>query len=132
MQQSDGSFEKQPGPTVEPVHLQVVCQRLWKNHQTRWEQLPPAQRIITEADLDKFEDVDKALAEYYEEKVAEIASKHQVREREVREWFDGSLITPRGSRGQVRLDETNLNVDAIRDLVNVHLVREATWRESLG
>ena len=128
VRQSDGSFVKQPGPTVEPVHLQVVCQRLWKNHQTRWEQLPPAQRIITERDLDEFEDVDSALAGYYEEKVAEIASKHQVRERELREWFDCSLITPRGSRGQVRLDETNLNVDAISDLVNVHLVREATRR----
>lgn len=128
VQQSDGSFVKQPGPTVEPVHLQVVCQRLWKNHQTRWEKLPSAQRKITEPDLDEFEDVDSALAGYYEEQVAEIASKHQVRERELREWFDCSLITPRGSRGQVLLAETNLNVDAIRDLVKVYLVREATRR----
>ena len=26
---------------VEPVQLQVVCQRLWENHQTQWEELPP-------------------------------------------------------------------------------------------
>jgi WD40 repeat protein len=134
VQQPDGSFVEQTGPHVEPVQLQVVCQRLWENHQTQWEKLPPAERQITEHDLEEFGDVNSALAQYYADRVAAVARDTQVPERELREWFDRHLITSRGIRGQVLLGETKLDEKAIQALVDTHLVRRdkrhgATWFE---
>ena len=134
VQQPDGSFMEQTGPFLEPVQLQVVCQRLWENHQTQWEDLTPADRKITEEDLKEFGDVNNALAQYYADKVAAVARDANVPERELREWFDRRLITSRGIRGQVLLGETKLDEKAIHALVDAHLVREdkrhgATWFE---
>jgi len=58
------------GLYVEPVHLQVVCRRLW-------ERLPADDREIGEEDIEAIGDVDSALAGYYGERVADIAEKTQ-------------------------------------------------------
>ena len=54
VQQVDGSLTPEVGPTVEPVHLQVVCQRLWN-------QMPADRRVVGFEDLRGYGDVNKAL-----------------------------------------------------------------------
>ncbi|MGH2522793.1 MAG: hypothetical protein ACRDH2_09860, partial [Anaerolineales bacterium] len=130
VQRPDGKLDKQPGPYVEPVQLQVVCYRLWAG-------LPPSVRQIVEADLESVGDVDRSLADYYAERVRAIAVETGVSERAIREWFDTQLITGQGIRGQVLMEQgqsAGLDNRAIRRLENAHLVRGeqrrgATWFE---
>jgi WD40 repeat protein len=119
-----------PGPHVEPVQLQVVCLSLWEKLR------PEPGRTIGIEDLDVLGDVDNALMAYYDGKVAEVAAAREVREREVRDWFDRYLITVQGRRGQVLQGDPSQTVPdkVVADLVNAHLVREdkragATWFE---
>ena len=125
-----GATEHQLGPYVEPVQLQVVCYRLW-------EKLPGNAMQITAVQVEGTGDVDSALADYYSERVAQIAVKTAVKERVLREWFDRRLITESGIRGQVMVGSEStkdLNDAAIQALVDVHLIRGeerrgVTWLE---
>ncbi|MGH2521863.1 MAG: hypothetical protein ACRDH2_05090, partial [Anaerolineales bacterium] len=129
VQRFDGTMEEQLGPHVEPVQLQVVCHRLWKN-------LAPDASRITEADLKSVGNVDTALAEYYAGCVA-AAVATGVTERAIREWVDRRLITDLGLRGQVLMGperSEGLDNRAISSLEDAHLVRAekrggATWFE---
>ena len=129
LQGPEGTIEEL-GLYVEPVHLQVVCHRLW-------ERLPADDREIEEEDIEAIGDVDSALAGYYVERVEAIAGETGVRERAIREWFDHQLITAQGIRGQVLQDyerSQGLENRAIARLVDAHLVRAeqrrgATWFE---
>ncbi|MGH2520984.1 MAG: hypothetical protein ACRDH2_00640, partial [Anaerolineales bacterium] len=130
VQRLDGTMEEQPGPHVEPVQLQVVCYRLWEN-------LAPDDREITEDDLAAVGDVDTALAEYYAGRVAAAAEATKVRERAIREWVDGQLITDQGTRGQVLMGagkSEGLDNRVVSFLESAHLLRSekrggATWFE---
>jgi len=130
VQNPDGSMEEQPGPYVEPVQLQVVCFRLWQN-------LAPDDVEISLEDVAKVGDVGKSLAEYYAERVAEIASRSETKERLVRAWFDEALITENGIRSQVLMQpdaSSGLPNQTIRMLQDSHLVRSekrrgTTWFE---
>lgn len=130
IQRPGGTTEERLGLYVEPVQLQVVCRRLW-------ETLPPDATQIREADVEKVGDVDRALSDYYAERVAAIARQTGVGERAIREWFDHHLITTQGIRGQVLQgpnESQGLDNRAIRSLVDAHLVRAeerrgATWFE---
>ena len=146
VQGPDGKAVEQPGPYVEPVQLQVVCLRLWREWVAK---RAPDSLIITEADLGAVDNVGDALRAYYDERVADTAAtvpegeaappppQLAARERAVREWFDRHLITPEGIRGQVlqgfQTTEGLANND-IRRLVNAYLVRSErrggrTWYE---
>jgi hypothetical protein len=82
------------GPYIEPVQLQVVCERLWER--------PRADAMrITEADVQEVGDIDSALASYYTDKVQAIATETGADERAIRTWFDRALITEQGLRAQV-------------------------------
>src|SRR5262249_21210792 len=125
-----GDTEEQLGPYIEPVQLQVVCDRLWQK-------LPEDNHEIGEDDLGEGGDVDSALAGYYAEKVAKTSRSTGVPERAIREWFDQQLITEQGIRGQVLQEQhrsRGLENKAIQSLVDAHLVRSerrrgATWYE---
>ncbi len=130
VQQSDGSFAEETGLYVEPVQLQVVCRRLW-------DAMPVEDRSIDAVDLERFGDVNEALAGYYSESVARVAGGETVRERVVRRWFDDRLITAGGIRGQVLRgagDSEGLANEFVDQLLDSHLVRAeqrtgATWYE---
>ena len=114
-----GVAEQQLGLYIEPVQLQVVCFRLW-------EKLDPNVKEITAEQVTGSGDVDSALADYFAERVAQIAAQSGVKERVIREWFDRRLITESGIRSQVMQGSENsreLNEQAIQLLVNVHLIR---------
>jgi WD40 repeat protein len=130
VQQPDGSFVEQTGHHVEPVQLQVVCHRLW-------DAMPEDDLSIEEEDLERFGNVNKALADYYANAVARIAGGDFGRERAVRDWVGERLITPGGIRGQVlkgARESDGLDNDLIEQLRASHLVRAekragATWYE---
>lgn len=83
------------GQFVEPVQLQVVCYQLWENLQGQ----PLGQ--ISQENLEQLGDVDEALAEFYEQAVAEVVDQTDVSQIELRNWFEEQLITEAGTRGTV-------------------------------
>ena len=98
-------FRETHGEFVEPVQLQVVCQSLWENLPSEWKSGPNASsdgsRLITAEYIERFGDVDDALARYYDRSVerAAAASEGRIGEGELRRWFGTALITPTGTRG---------------------------------
>jgi len=98
-------FRETRGEFVEPVQLQVVCQSLWENLPAEWKIGPNASsdgsRLITADYIERFGDVDNALACYYDRSVerAAAASEERIGEGELRRWFGTALITPTGTRG---------------------------------
>ena len=98
-------FRETRGEFVEPVQLQVVCQSLWENLPSEWKNGPNASsdgsRLITAEYIERFGDVDNALACYYDRSVerATAASEGRIGEGELRRWFGTALITPTGTRG---------------------------------
>ncbi len=80
---------------IEPMHLQVVCRRLW-------ERMPDDDLSIDGVDIDQFAGVTTSLAEYYATSVAAIARQFQISERAIRDWFQKELITASQTRGQVQ------------------------------
>jgi WD40 repeat protein len=129
VQRPDGAADE-PGPYVEPVQLQVVCRRLW-------ERLPAGATEIQNSDVEAVGDVDSALADYYVERVREIAGQTGASEDVIRDWFDRQLITEQGFRAQVlqgpAADEET-DEEVVRLLEDAHLVRGeqrrgATWYE---
>jgi hypothetical protein len=128
VQRPDGTSEKRPGPYVEPVHLQVVCHRLW-------ERRPAGTAAINASQIDPTGgDVDAALAAYYADWVRTIAKGDRSHERAIRDWFEESLITEHGTRGQVLLTpgtSQGLANELIQALVKeAHLLRAEARRGS--
>jgi Protein of unknown function (DUF1236)/FHA domain len=125
-----GNIERRAGPYVEPVVLQVVCERLW-------DRLPPNSDEITSEHVRTIGSVDTALSDYYAEKLAGIAAETSVTERTIRVWFERQLITEQGTRGQVMQEpgrSRGLDNRVIAKLVDAHLVRAeqrlgTTWFE---
>jgi len=134
-----GQEELQPGQYVEPVQLQVVCYGLWANLPVQDDSVALASPPTIELeDLQKFGDVDSALAGYY------TAAIHRVRdwpglnvsERQLRDWFSNQLITADETRGLVRAgDETDgtggLPNAAVRLLADQFLIRAESRAGSL-
>ena len=126
----DASLEERRGPHVEPVHLQVVCFRLWQN-------LAPDDMEISIEDIEGVGDVNQSLGDYYAEQVAEAAGELDISERSIRDWFENQLITKHGIRSQVIMEPGSsggLSNDAIRQLQDAYLVRAekrrgVTWFE---
>lgn len=130
LQKLDGSVEDRLGISVEPVQLQVVCYNLW-------ERLPPEVEQITLSEIEALGDVDQALGDYYSTQVAAVAQHMQTPERNLRRWFDKTLITPSGIRNQVLLEQSagqGIDNETIYRLEDAHLVRlesvrNRTWVE---
>jgi hypothetical protein len=131
VQQPDGTRRLEAGLHVEPVQLQVVCERLWRQAQERGES-----QVGVDA-LKEVGTVDEALAGYFAEKVEAIADPPDVPEWRIRHWFDHQLITAQGIRGQVMRgvgQSQGLENDVIEDLMDAYLVRQerrrgVTWYE---
>jgi WD40 repeat protein len=119
------------GPNVEPVQLQVVCSQLWEN-------LPEqADQRIDAEDVREYGNVDRALINFYESAVAQVAQQTTLQERDLRHWFDRQLITPMQTRGLVLRSEKdtaglpNPAVDLLerRHLISSDVRAGARWYE---
>jgi FHA domain len=124
-----GEPEEQLGPYIEPVQLQVVCQRLWSA-------IPVGGSEIGEDAIEDLGDVDSALAAYYGERVKAAAAITGVSERFIRDWIENQLITGE-FRGQVQKGANltfELDNKVIEELANAYLIRAEqrrglTWIE---
>jgi hypothetical protein len=116
---------------VEPLHLQIVCSRLWQ-------ELPDGTPVISKDMADTRGDVERALANYYDRSIQEIAKAHGVVEGLLRTGFERAFITD-GNRAPVRLikgrSAGDLDGKYIPDLEKFHLIRltfsgdDASWYE---
>jgi hypothetical protein len=114
-----GEKVKVTGTSVEPVQLQVVCRRLWEAPRS-----DPGR--ISLQDVTNLGSVDNALADFYDENIAGVATNSGKSERELREWIETQLITPQGFRNQViqeAVDEQGIDPITINLLTRVYLVR---------
>src|SRR5215831_17587429 len=82
---ASGRAEAITGEFVEPVQLQVVCERLWGD-------LKPEDTEITFAHLETIS-VEKALLGFYEESIQAVALDTGIAEGTLRSWFEKKLIT---------------------------------------
>jgi hypothetical protein len=126
-------FRETRGEFVEPVQLQVVCQSLWENLPGEWKNGPTPSsdksRLITAEYIERFGDVDNALACYYDRSVekAAAASEGKIGEGELRRWFETALITPTGTRGLAfrgaRGASWRIPGLALKELEEAHVIR---------
>jgi hypothetical protein len=90
--------ESLPTTEVEPLLLQVVCRRLWRD-------LLRAKKAFDRIDLADIEKlppdyVERALSGYYSDCIQDLAQEHKADEQTIRDWFETTLITEHGDRGQ--------------------------------
>jgi tetratricopeptide (TPR) repeat protein len=130
VQQPNGEFSREPGPYIEPLHLQVACLNLWQR-------MEAGRTEIQESDIAEFGDVSVALADYYASEVGKTANGEVPVERDIRLWFGEKLIRRGKVRGSVLREHGasgKLNNELIEKLIRTHLVRPeqragATWYE---
>jgi WD40 repeat protein len=118
----NGTPKPRVGLSVEPVQLQVVCQRLWKRYGEN-------DLKIGEDELRDMGDVSTALADYYAEQLTAMAQGQKALERDIREWVQTNLLTEHGLRGQVQKEPRvtkGLDNQVLQVLLDAHLVREDT------
>lgn len=90
-----GKVDERPGAFVEPVHLQVVCTRIWNG-------VPATQSLITVNDVERYGNVDGALRGYFADAVARAATEGGSEEADIRHWIVDDLVVDR-LRGQTLL-----------------------------
>ena len=129
--QADIQKRTQLGQFVEPVQLQVVCYQLWEKLKER-----PA-GPITQQDLQELGNVNQALAQFYEQALADVIKQTGVSEIVLRNWFEEQLITEAGTKGTVYRGATrtggipNRAADllAARFLLRSEVKAGGTWYE---
>jgi YVTN family beta-propeller protein len=122
-----GRTDKITGEYVEPVQLQVVCERLWQK-------LPSEVNQITK---DYVGDVDNALADFYVKAIREAVTDTHIEEARLRDWCETKLITSSGTRSIIHREvETTGGIPnrVVDILENIHLIRAeqrfgARWYE---
>lgn len=127
-----GETEMQPGQYVEPVQLQVVCYQLWEKlaQEKPWQAGNEVANTITAQDLERLGNVDRALADFYEQALQVVLQANGalagVDEFTLRDWFEQQLITEAGTRNAVYQGKTqtaDLPNEVVRRLANQFLVR---------
>jgi tetratricopeptide (TPR) repeat protein len=117
-------------PCVEPVQLQVVCSALWRA-------LPRSVETITFEHLATYGDVDRTLADFYDDVVAKTAREHTIAETDLRNWIEKTFITEISTRGTAYEGGSltaGLPNNVAHSLENHHLLRAerragARWYE---
>jgi YVTN family beta-propeller protein len=90
-----GKSEEIKGEFIEPIQLQVVCQRLWNKLKSL---------ELDQINKDYFVglgDVDKALADFYDNAIREASKITKVHEGKIRYWVQEKLITSSDTRSIV-------------------------------
>lgn len=90
-----GKPERVAGLYVEPVHLQVVCVRLWERHLGRGEPVTAASLGATE------QSTGEALREHFDARVEQAAREEGIDEGHLRHWLERELVLPGMVRNNV-------------------------------
>lgn len=112
------------GEYVEPVQLQIVCQKLWDS-------LEPDEEVITKDHLKEIGGVEKVLEDFYETALHKALDDYSDKEREVRDWIAKKLITPIETRGTVLYDKTEMVgiptsiIDSLKESYLIRLEKRA-------
>ncbi len=119
-----GKIVDMKGEYVEPVHLQVVCQRLWM------EVMSSGINEITEEHLKGSADVNKALTEFYLDVISDASKQTGLKRDAIRNWFDQKLITSSGTRGIVHreLNLTGGIPNNVVDVLQQRYIIRPEWR----
>jgi len=117
-----GEEKWEEGRFVEPVHLQVVCQRLWDKV------VKAEQRAIKPDDVGlskQKSEVDAALSDYYDLEIEDAAHKTGIRQRDLRDWIQEHLITRTKIRTKTLRDLNAMGKldEAVKLLVKGHVLR---------
>jgi YVTN family beta-propeller protein len=92
--------EEVKGNFIEPIHLQVVCQRWWNERFAN-----KKDQSTTNKDLQSLIDVDKALEDFYDDAIHEAKKYGNASEDMIREFCEKKLITSNGTKGIVYQDD---------------------------
>jgi hypothetical protein len=110
------------GRFVEPIYLQIVCERWWQGWLSR------GSKNFSDT---KLPSVDEALNQLYESTIHEAVISTKISEEIIRKWCEKNLITPSGTRGLVNLtlksSEDEIDSKVIDILESKHLIR-VEWR----
>lgn len=128
----DRDREEVLGQYIEPVQLQIVCNRLWAN-------LPDGKTDAIQWDeVERYGNIDQALTGFYEDALQACRTSEAVMnlhppvtERRLRRWFGDELITQLGTRGLALQDEetgetAGLPNAAVVVLDKQHIIRSET------
>ena len=97
-----GKIRAMKGQFIEPIHLQIVCQRWWQK------QLSQENNKKFSSDDNILTNVDEALKELYESSIHK-AVESNISEEKIRKWCENRLITPNGTRGLVYLTHKSID-----------------------
>jgi len=121
----NGDLQKLEGEFVEPIHLQVVCRKWWKER---------TQKETTETEKNKLKqqgisNVDNALEEFYDRAV-DVAKNIGSTEKKIRNWCEEKLITPSGTRSFIHRSTSlteGMDNKVVDSLEGQYLIRRE-WR----
>jgi WD40 repeat protein len=94
------------GEFVEPVQLQVVCERLWQR-------LPAGTALITRADVEQLGDANAALGDFYVDCIREAARAAGVSDGVLRTRFAKAFIGPGQTRRMVPREQGASGVEGV-------------------
>jgi YVTN family beta-propeller protein len=116
-----GNTQELRGEYVEPIHLQIVCEKWWREKLSR-----------EDTSKESIPNVDESLKQLYESSVHE-AVNTKVSEEKIRNWCGKKLITPSGTRGFVHLthksskDDDEIDPSVVHTFEKKRLIR-SEWR----
>lgn len=111
---------------VEPVQIQLVCRKMWKDRNKNSDSITKND-FPDEGQLSRA--VNNALADYYTDVVEEVSEECGVAQMTLRKWINTKLITRDGLRDQFwrgQLLEYEIPIEAIDALESRHLIRSDT------
>ena len=114
------------GEFIEPIHLQVVCQRWWEERSISKDTTKSNSNLLSK-DLTN---VNKALEDFYIKSLQRAIKKTNVKEDDLRRWCEENLITSSGTRSNIHLEANTtkgIPNKAIESLADSYLIRRE-WR----
>jgi tetratricopeptide (TPR) repeat protein len=107
------------GSTVEPVVLQLGCAWLWRS-------LPSDIQVITTEHVRRYAGIDRSLADFCGQAVAEAAEDYGVSTLRLASWLQQTFIGPTGARAWVHEDTvqaSGIPMAVLRALEDRHILR---------
>ena len=116
------------GEYIEPIQLQVVCDRWWRERHKEKQQgnVHLLQNSLKIENLKNLINIDNALEDFYEEAVEEASKETGVYEGDIRIWIEKKLITTAGTRSFVHRESritSGIPNKVLEDLEKKYLIR---------